>query len=248
MPYVDTPLVNGAVMSWADLITNFSDARDWLNGGVLLTDIQTETVEREHLVRPTLSQYGAESTFQRAYRSTYVGLTTPTPLRFVDWGPKIDRLTIMPELCKGQTAGSDGLARWVLPIGGLLYVPETMDITVVVQFDALVRAKSDAVPNPTYPDGAGGVGLTAGRFYVLVHTRATSEEDVRQARPMYPLFDVSSSNTDTVFLDPVKICTTFQLDAGYHDIALVYYRGDEAIADLVDQIDLTNVALFIEAI
>lgn len=247
MPYTDTPMVNGDVMVWTDLLTNFAAARSWLNGGIVIGDIETESIEREHLVRPVLSQYGIESTFQRAYRSTYVGLNPPTQLRFADWGPKIDRITIKPSLCKGQAGGSDVLARWVLPIGGLLYVPETMDITVVCTFDAQVRSDT-ATPNPTYPDGVGGVGLTAGAFRILVYTRATSEEDLRQPRPMYPLFDVSSSGSDTVFLDPVKMCTTFPLDAGYHDIALVYYRGDEAIADLVDQIDLTNVTLLVEAI
>lgn len=248
MGYADTPLVAGTVMEWSDLADNFEDMRTNLNGSWTPNiDFVDGGARREHLVRPVIQGFpvnGAFSTFQAMYRGTPLGIDPPTELQYTKWGSKVDRVTIKPFLCKGATAGSDTLARWVLPGGVFVVAPRTMSTTILCQFDCQVRSSTDT-PQPTYPTGAGG-GETAGEFRLLVHDRSDNTEDMRQPRTMYPLFDTASSNADTIFLDRVSMCTTLDLAAGEYDIALVYLRGNGAAGDLIRQLDLTCLTLHVE--
>ncbi len=239
MPYVDVPVVTGAVMSWDDLASNFSDARDWLNE-IPSSDFGSAVIQREHLVRPILQGFpvqGIRSSFQAEFRSTEIGTTPPTPLDFDRWGPKVNRLTIKPNETRGQTVlGGLEATRWVTPIGKTFYTPKQGSVTVICQFDLNVR--SDPA-GPYYPLGA--AGELGGTFAILWFDSAQSEEELLCLRNIYPLDTAALAGSSDRYVERVSLLGRFTASAGHHDVALVYYRG--TVADPLAQVDLTNVNL-----
>jgi hypothetical protein len=234
MPFVPTPLVAGTVAEWADFADNMTDLRAWLNA-IPLADVQAESVEREHLVRPFMLGFptdGTYSSFQAAFRAKF-GITGEA-LTIAEWGSRRERLTITPGFVNGQST------RWLLPIGRTIHLPFDAELSVFAAFDMQVRSDPGAVQ---YPDGA-GAGQIAGSFRVYVYDRVDDTVEERQIRTIYPMEPAVIGTQGPLLVDKVAQMSTFARVAGYYDIGLIYYAFDAN----VDQLDLTRITFHVEAL
>lgn len=241
MPYVPTAL--GTVMDWADLVTNFQDARAELNA-IPNGAVADESIQREHLVRPSVLGFptnGVESTFQGSWQASEVGMVPPVPVKFSQWGPRIARLTCRPLFTRAVVQGGAFGSRWMFPIGKTLTLTKQASVTAICQFDLQVRSGDSA---PLYPLGA--AGDIAGTFALMIYDRATGEESLPCLRNAYPLNTGLLAGGSDTYVDRVSLIGVETLAPGSYDFGLVYYRGEPS--DLVGQLDLTSVGMHLEAL
>lgn len=229
--YVNHPYVDGAVMTWGALASDFAAARTYLNE-INIADVTAASVRREHLVRPFITGFprnSFESDFQGCFWRSF-GQEDATALTPNDWGARRNRLTWIPKV-------NDGVrARWFFPIGFSFSIPETREIEALCTLEFQNRATNPAAGGPVYPDGA-GAGNLGGYFRLHTYERSTAIERI------YPHGDQQCYPNDAgaglaLHHDKVQIAIQDTLLAGEWDLYLVYDR-DLAPSSL-EQFDMSR--------
>lgn len=232
-----TTYVDGTVMDWTPIASDFAAIRAWLNA-VPNGDVVNGTIQREHLARPPIQGFpiqGMEGTVQSAYWRT-LGLSDPDGMVPGEWGVRRNRFTVFPLLMPPDNV-------WRFPVGATLRMPNSSHLHVGVGLEWQHRVR-DAGGTVKYPDAL-GAGVQVGWIGVELKDRLSGvvTRDARHRVFVYPQQD--AARAQTIFHDSGEI--RFDTTSAFNSVIdlVLYYEHHQASAGVGAQLDIGVVSMSI---